>query len=105
METQINELLKAARQRAGLSQEFLAQKLFVDRTLITKIETGVVKNPSYSLIKQWIQITNAADLISIDLTGGAEGWKKLQQLESKMKSIRELVNFMKAKGVKTRARS
>jgi len=93
-DNQIGELLRICRERAGLNQRELAELLHLDRTTVTKIETGALPHPSYSLVKQWAAITKSEELIGMDLTGSRDGWKKLQQLESQVSKIRELVNFM-----------
>lgn len=44
--------IKTLRQKAGLSQDQLARKSDVAYTTLTKIETGVIKNPSvYTVVR------------------------------------------------------
>lgn len=65
---------------------------------MVKIETGDIKNPSYTLVKLWAQATNCEDMVGIDLTGGRDGWVKLTKLEQAMKDLKttmDAVNFMK----------
>jgi len=96
---EIGKLLKECRLRKGLSQDQLAKALFVHRTTVTKIETGEIPQPSYSLVKEWAKLTDSLDMIGMDFAG-SEGWKKLQKLEKAMTQLKqtfELVNFMKRK--------
>lgn len=98
--TPIGELLKMGRERSGMTQEELARRLHIDRTVVTKIETGTMKQPSYVLVKEWAQVTNSMDLIEMDMTGGQDAAKKLRQLEmivKQAKSIFETVSFMRIK--------
>ena len=92
------ELLRACRERAGMTQQELATKLYVDRATIAKVELGIIKEPSYTLVRQWCAATNGMDLMSIDFSGSSDGWKKLRQLEDLMRTMRagiESVNFMR----------
>lgn len=88
----VNELLKACRERAGMTQEALAKILIVERSTISKVETFVIKDPSYALVRQWCAATQGIDLMTLDMTGGLEGWKKLQKLEQMMRSMQDALN-------------
>lgn len=95
---ELPEVLQACRKRAGMTQDELARKLFVDQAIISNAENG--KLPiAYVLVKEWARVTQGEDLITLHLTGGKEGgWKKLRQLEQafeKIKTSLDLVNFMK----------
>lgn len=95
---EINELVKLVRKRAGLTQQQLADRIYVDRTIIAKVETGKI-NPSYTLIKQIAKATKSEDIFGLDFSGN-EGWRKLRTMESVMnqiKSAMELVNFFRKK--------
>jgi len=91
---EIREVLRAARRRAGLKQEELAVMLFVDRSTISKIETGDI-TPSYALVKEWARACRAEDLISLHLTGGADGWRKLHALEALVRELKEKMDLVK----------
>lgn len=97
------ELLRACRERSGMTQQQLASKLHVDRATIAKVELGIIKEPSYTLVRQWCAATNGMDLMSIDFTGSADGWKKLRQLEELMRQMRtglESIQFRRRQGGK-----
>lgn len=101
----VAEMLKASRERAGLTQEELAAKLStprfkVSRSTIAKVEAEIIKEPSYTLVREWCAATNGIDLMNLDFTGANDGWKKLRQLESVMKNLKEsmaAVHLMKRK--------
>ncbi|MFD2330051.1 helix-turn-helix domain-containing protein [Cohnella sp. GCM10020058] len=101
----VAEMLKASRERAKLTQEELAAKLStprfqVSRSTIAKVEAGIIKEPSYTLVREWCAATNGIDLMNLDFTGANDGWKKLRQLESVMKNLKEsmaAVHLMKRK--------
>ncbi|QHT63891.1 helix-turn-helix domain-containing protein [Paenibacillus lycopersici] len=91
-------MLKACRERAGLSQRELSEKLHVDRSVVAKVEAGIVKQPSYALVKEWARITNGQEIVGLDISGGKDGWTKLRALEQvvgQMKSALDVVQFMR----------
>lgn len=101
-EREIREILRTARARAGMTQETLAAALYVDRSTISKIETGEIA-PSYTLVKEWARVTKSEDLINLHLTGGVDGARKLTALESLVKDLKDKmasVSFMRRKGAK-----
>lgn len=57
----VGGLLKACRERAGLKQEELADKLYMSQSTISKYETGRKKIDIPTFI-QWIQTTQTQDL-------------------------------------------
>lgn len=89
----IHEILKECRDRAGYTQEELASKLYVDRSTVTKIETGVVKQPSYSVVKEWARITNSEDIVGLDFAGN-DGWKRLRTMETAINQIKSAVELV-----------
>lgn len=93
----IGEILKMGRTRKKWSQEELARRLNIDRSVLSRIETGTIPQPSYVLVKQWAKVCECEDLVGLDLTGSKDGWKKLLALESRMKQIKELVSFFRVK--------
>ncbi|MFC3797933.1 multiprotein-bridging factor 1 family protein [Cohnella sp. GCM10012308] len=93
-------MLKASRERAGMTQQQLAMKLNVERSTIAKVETGAIKEPAYTLVREWCAATNGIDLMNLDFTGSNDGWKKLRQLETAMRNMKstfETVHLMKRK--------
>ncbi|KKC45849.1 hypothetical protein VE23_25370 [Paenibacillus sp. D9] len=90
----IGEILKACRERAGMTQEELAKRLFVDRSIIARVETGATKSPSYTLVKQWAAATEGLEMVNMDLTGGRDGWKKLTAMETAMKQMKSVLDVM-----------
>lgn len=102
MDDHIGKVLKVCRERAGLTQWALANKIHVDRTTVTKVETGDLKNPSYTLVKEWANATNGHDLIGLHFSG-MDGWKKLKTYQEKIEKIRELVSFLRIRKEKRHA--
>lgn len=90
----IGEILRACRERSGMTQEQLAKKLHVDRSVIAKVETGFTKSPSYTLVKQWAAATEGLEMVNMDLTGGRDGWKKLTAMETAMKQMKSVLDVM-----------
>lgn len=98
----IGEILRSGRDRKKWSQEELAKRIHVDRSIVSRIETGTIAQPSYVLVKQWAKVCECEDLVGLDLTGSNDAWLKLTQLESKINKIKELVNFMRVKTNKSK---
>lgn len=84
----VGELLKACRLRAKKTQEEMAKHLHVDRSMISRWENDEIPAP-YSVVRQWCAYTHGMDLMTMDLAGGTEGWKKLQKLEQTMRTMQE----------------
>jgi transcriptional regulator with XRE-family HTH domain len=73
----LHQLLKRCREEANISQEELADKMFVDRSYISKVENGRVPTLSYDFVKRWGIATNRSELIGIDVVGdSSEVWKR-----------------------------
>ncbi|WP_416149459.1 helix-turn-helix domain-containing protein [Salipaludibacillus sp. HK11] len=58
----LGAVLRAARERTGLSQEELAEKLNRSRTCITKFENNI-KEIKWSEAIKWGRLTNGQDII------------------------------------------
>jgi transcriptional regulator with XRE-family HTH domain len=71
-----------------MTQGDMAAHLILDQSMISRLENGEVQ-ASYSLVRQWCAYTQGMDLMTMDLAGGMEGWKKLQKLEQMMRSMQE----------------
>jgi transcriptional regulator with XRE-family HTH domain len=97
MVERIGEILKLGRVRKEWSQAELAKRLKLDRSVLSRIETGAIPQPSYVLVKQWAKVCECEDLVGLDLAGSKDGWKKLLALESKLDKIKELVSFFKVR--------
>lgn len=67
----MGRLVRAARQRAGLTQELLARKTGLTRASITNIEKGIQAPPPYRLVR-------LTDALGVD---AAELLPSLKQLE------------------------
>ena len=64
----VGSLLKACRERAGLKQEELADKLYMSQSTISKYETDRKKIDIPTFV-QWIQVTQAQELAFAFLFG------------------------------------
>lgn len=65
---QYGEFLKKARMVSGLSQEHLAEKLFMPRSTISKVENNRMEL-KMSDAARWCQATNVPDLLAAILCG------------------------------------
>lgn len=83
----VGDLLKACRLRANKSQKEMAKHLHVDRSMISRWENDEIPAP-YAVVRQWCAYTQGLDLMTIDLGGGIEAWKKLQKYEEAMKRMK-----------------
>lgn len=76
-ETELAEVLLKCREVSGLSQEEMAIRLRIERSTVSKFESGH-RIPNGIIIKNWGVVTNCSDLISLYFSG-KEGWKQLLQ--------------------------
>lgn len=67
----LGAMLKACRVRAGYSQEQLAEKMYMSRSAISKLETDQQKLDVPTLI-QWAHVTNAKE-IAVAFIMGIDG--------------------------------
>ena len=68
MQFKFGAVLRACRERAGLSQEKLAELLHRSRSCISKIETDIKAVDAQTLI-QWANVTNAKEVLVAYLCG------------------------------------
>lgn len=61
-------VLKASRQRRGLSQEELAYELNINQSDVSKYETDI-KEPTMNLFRDWATTTQAQDVLVAFITG------------------------------------
>lgn len=97
----IGSILKQCRERSGFKQEYLALKLQVDQTTISKVENGRMA-PSYTLVREWARVTDSVDVIRTDLGGAGSGRMiaKQRQMEDALKTVKAAlsgISFMKIK--------
>ncbi len=71
-------LLRAARVRAGLSQEELAERLNYNQSDISKFETGA-KEPTASVFLRWFRETNAME-VAVAYLYGLDGITIMQNI-------------------------
>lgn len=71
-------ILKACRVRAGLSQEELADRLYINQSDVSKFENGT-KEPPISLFQQWINQTQAQEVMVAYILG-MDGLNILQNI-------------------------
>lgn len=96
-DTNVAEILVLCRDRAKLTQQELADKLFVDQAIVSKVENGKIV-PSYTMVKAWAQATGGSDLLGMDFVG-QKGYKRLKDLEDKFEQIKGIlqVQFLRIK--------
>ena len=71
-------ILRACRTRAGLSQEELAHRLFINQSDVSKYENDT-KEPTISLFYQWMTNTQAHEVL-VDYLCGVDGLSIMQQI-------------------------
>ena len=74
----LGAILKACRIRSGLSQEELAEKLFINQSDVSKYETDR-KEPTVSLFQAWIMNTQSSE-VAVAFLMGMDGLNILQNL-------------------------
>lgn len=74
----VGAILRACRERYGLSQEELASRLYINQSDVSKIENGM-KEPPVSLFQQWINQTQAQEVMVAYLLG-MDGLNILQNI-------------------------
>lgn len=61
-------ILRACRERAGLTQEELAHRVNINQSDISKFESGV-KEPTISTVQAWLTNTQATEVLIAFLCG------------------------------------
>jgi transcriptional regulator with XRE-family HTH domain len=93
----LGNVLRKCRERAGLTQEQLARQIYVDRTVIAKVETGAL-NPSYVLVKDWARVTDSVHIIQTDLDGTGTMIEKQRQMDDAINTVKAAlsrISFMR----------
>lgn len=85
-------ILKACRTRSGLSQEDLAEKLYVNQSDVSKFENGT-KEPSISMFQAWINNTQSSEVMVAFLCG-MDGLGIMQQLLAATSGIIGFITFL-----------
>lgn len=78
MSTRVGGLLKACRERAGMNQEELADKLYMSQSTISKYETDRKKIDIPTFV-EWLKVTQAQEL-GIAFLFGMDGISIIQNL-------------------------
>ncbi|MGG1444960.1 helix-turn-helix transcriptional regulator [Brevibacillus laterosporus] len=68
IEKYIGSIMAACRIRAGLSQEKLAELLFISRSSISKLENNNL-TPKMDLLMEWSEVTNSKDAVVAMICG------------------------------------
>lgn len=61
-------IMRACRERAGFSQEELADRLHLTQGSISKFETGSQK-PDMDMVMDWAEATNAKEVFAVYMYG------------------------------------
>lgn len=80
-------ILKACRERVGLSQEELADQLHIQQADVSRLENNR-KEPSISLFQSWATVTNSQDVL-VAFICGIDGMSILTEI------MNIAVNFIK----------
>ncbi len=78
----IGEKIKSLRKSNGMSQEVLAQKLNVNRNLLSRVETGK-NDPTITMVK------DIATIFNVDIASLADMKSKSMSYDEKMKIIND----------------
>lgn len=71
-------VLKACRQKAGLSQEELADKLYINQSDVSKYENDVKEAPA-SILQAWMVNTQSAEVM-VAFLYGIDGLKIIESV-------------------------
>lgn len=71
-------ILRACRERIGLSQEEMAEKLFVSRSAVSKIETDK-QEVTLRQVAHWLEATNAREVM-VSFLCGMDGLSIMQSI-------------------------
>ncbi|WP_160112310.1 helix-turn-helix domain-containing protein [Salicibibacter kimchii] len=82
-------LLKAARERSGISQEEMAHQMNMTQSNISKYENNY-KEPPLTMFKQWMENTSCQD-VAIAFLMGVDGMQMMGQV---MEALSSVVGFV-----------
>lgn len=82
-------ILKACRERVGLSQEELADQLHIQQADVSRLENNR-KEPSISLFQSWATVTNSQDVL-VAFICGIDGMSILTEI---MNIAVNFINFI-----------
>lgn len=74
----IGSLLRACRERAGLTQMQLAQKLHIEQSCISRIEKGKQSVDAY-ILQKWVTITQTQE-VAVAFLFGIDGASIIQKI-------------------------
>lgn len=77
--SEVGALLRMCRVKEGMSQEQIAKHLKVDRSKVSRIETGK-EDPSITEVMIWAEITDSREFIGI-YVAGHEKWMQVMKLD------------------------
>lgn len=78
MQLNVGAVLQLIRVRKGMSQEKLADELNMDRSLISRIETGK-QHPAFDTVVKWTDVTNAKEVL-VAFFCGMDGTSIMQNI-------------------------
>ena len=89
---QYGGLLKAARERAGISQEEMAHRMNMTQSNVSKFENNY-KDPPLTMFKEWMQNTSCQD-VAIAFLLGVDGMQMMGQVMEVMHGITGFVSVL-----------
>lgn len=78
MQASVGAVLKLIRERKKWSQEELAVAMHMDRSLVSRIETGK-QHPGFETVVQWANVTNAKEVL-VAFFCGMDGTSIMQNI-------------------------
>lgn len=80
LQVSVGAVLRLVRQRRGMSQEELAEELVVDRSVVSRIESGK-QHPPFETVLKWTDVTNAKEVL-VAFFCGVDGTSLMQNILS-----------------------
>lgn len=85
-------ILKACRERAGMSQVDLADELYINQSDVSKFERGT-KEPSMSMFQKWSMVTQSPDVL-VAFIAGMDGLTILTNVLNTMSGVVGFIKFI-----------
>lgn len=82
MHVNVGAVLRLVRQRRGMSQEELAEELVIDRSVVSRIESGK-QHPAFETVLKWTDATNAKEVL-VAFFCGVDGTSVMNNILSLM---------------------
>ncbi|WP_339314687.1 helix-turn-helix transcriptional regulator [Paenibacillus sp. FSL M7-0896] len=82
----VGSIMRACRERAGLTQEDMGEEMQMDQATISRIENGR-QTPDVSTFKEWVDKTQSQEVM-VAYFYGIEGIKIIQHIMNQSQEVR-----------------